>query len=180
MSNIRVRIPPSPTGYCHVGTARTAIINYLFAKHNGGFIGFRSEDTEEESKKEAGKTVRVVRLKNPGSTITFTDMIRGDITFDTKELGDFVIARSVDDALYHFAVVVDDAQMGITHIIRGEDHISNTPRQILIQEALGYTRPAYAHYPLLLGADRSKLSKRTGDTSVKSYRDQGFLPEAFF
>src|SRR3989338_2729768 len=231
--NIRVRIPPSPTGYCHVGTARTAIINYLFAKHNGGFIGFRSEDTdkerssqdfeneiidtlhwlgiawdefyrqsertdvyrgalhalvdsghayvsEEESKKEAGKTVRVVRLKNPGSTITFTDMIRGDITFDTKELGDFVIARSVDDALYHFAVVVDDAQMGITHIIRGEDHISNTPRQILIQEALGYTRPAYAHYPLLLGADRSKLSKRTGDTSVKSYREQGFLPEAFF
>ncbi|HXK38741.1 MAG TPA: glutamate--tRNA ligase, partial [Candidatus Paceibacterota bacterium] len=231
-SDVRVRFPPSPTGYCHVGTARMAIINFLFARKNNGVIVFRSEDTdkersrrefeddikdalrwlgldwdefyrqserieiykkalhtlidsgkayisEEESKKEAGTVVRVVRLKNPGRKITFTDIIRGEITFDTTELGDLVIARSVDDPLYHFAVVVDDAEMKITHVIRGDDHISNTPRQILIQEALGFERPQYVHYPLLLGADKSKLSKRTGDTAVKSYREDGYLPEAF-
>lgn len=230
--DIRVRFPPSPTGYCHVGTARMAIINFLFARRHGGTVIFRSEDTdkerskrefeddiveslhwlkldwdefyrqsertdtyrtalhslidsgkayvsEEESKKEAGKMMHVVRLKNPGTKVTFTDLIRGDITFDTTELGDFVVARSVDDPLYHFAVVVDDAEMRISHVIRGDDHISNTPRQILIQEALGYDRPQYAHYPLLLGADKSKLSKRTGDTAVKSYREEGYLPEAF-
>jgi glutamyl-tRNA synthetase len=229
---IRVRFPPSPTGYCHVGTARMAIINFLFARRHKGTIIFRSEDTdkersriefeadisdslhwlgldwdefyrqserkdiyrtalrslvdsgkaylsEEESKKEEGKMMRVVRLKNPGSKVTFADLIRGDITFDTEELGNFVIARSVDDPLYHFAVVVDDAAMKITHVIRGDDHISNTPRQILIQEALGYERPKYAHYPLLLGTDKSKLSKRTGDTAVMSYRKEGYLPEAF-
>lgn len=228
---VRVRFPPSPTGYCHVGTARMAIVNYLFAKKHGGTIIFRSEDTdkerstkefeedikenlswlglswdefyrqsertdvyraelkrliesgaayvsEEESKKEAGTIVQVIRLKNPGKSITFTDVIRGDITFDTTELKDFVIARSESDPLYHFAVVVDDAAMQITHIIRGEDHISNTPRQILIQEALSYSRPVYAHYPLHLASDKSKLSKRKGDVAVKSYRAKGFLPEA--
>ena len=232
MSKVRVRLPPSPTGYCHVGTARMAIINFLFAKKNNGTVVFRSEDTdkerstsefeadiidslhwlglrwnefyrqsertdiyrealkilidsdkayisEEESKRETGKMMRVVRLKNPGRRITFADLIRGEITFDTKELGDFVIARSVDDPLYHFAVVVDDADMAITHVIRGDDHISNTPRQILIQESLGYERPRYAHYPLLLGSDKSKLSKRTGDTAVRSYKDEGYLSEAF-
>ncbi len=229
---VTVRFPPSPTGYCHVGTARMAVINFLFARKNNGVIVFRSEDTdkersrrefeddikdslrwlglawdefyrqsertqiyrgalhslidsgrayisEEESKREAGKKASVVRLKNPGEKITFSDLIRGDITFDTTELGDFVIARSADDPLYHFAVVVDDSEMKITHVIRGEDHISNTPRQILIQEALGFERPKYAHYPLLLGRDKSKLSKRTGDTSIKSYREDGYLSEAF-
>jgi glutamyl-tRNA synthetase len=228
---IRVRFPPSPTGYCHVGTARMALLNYLFAKKHGGTIVFRIEDTdrerskkeyeedivesikwlglswdefhrqserttiytehlrsligadkayisEEESKKEAGKRVKVVRLRNPGKTITFADALRGDITFDTTELGDFAIARAEDDPLYHFTVVVDDALMGITHVIRGEDHISNTPRQILIQEALGFARPAYAHYPLFLGSDRSKLSKRQGDVAVRDYRAKGYLPEA--
>jgi glutamyl-tRNA synthetase len=208
-----------------------AILNYLFARKQGGTIIFRSEDTdkerskeefetditeslqwlglswdefyrqsertaiyraalekliaegkayvsEEESKKEPGVMVRPVRLKNPGTKITFTDIIRGEITFDTAELKDFVIARSIDDPLYHLAVVVDDADMGITHVIRGEDHISNTPRQILIQEALGFARPAYAHYPLHLSAERSKLSKRTGDVAVHSYREKGYLPEA--
>lgn len=231
MSAVRVRFPPSPTGYCHVGTARMAVLNYLYAKKHGGTIIFRSEDTDkerskreyeediveqlhwlglswdefyrttelvsthtkalqklidedkayfsdEESKREPGKTVRVVRMRNPGKIVTFTDMVRGDITFDTTELKDFTIARAIDDPLYNFAVVVDDGEMGITHVIRGEDHISNTPRQILIQEALGYQRPAYAHYPLHLGADRSKLSKRTGDVAVKSYRERGFLAEA--
>lgn len=231
MSDVRVRFPPSPTGFCHVGTARMAILNYLFAKKNGGTIVFRSEDTdrerskpefeedikdqltwlglswdvferqserasihaealkrliaedkayvsEEPSKNDANVMVRVVRLRNPGTVITFTDLIRGDITFDTTELKDFVIARSETDPLYHFAVVMDDHDMGITHVIRGEDHISNTPRQILIQEALGFPRPQYAHYPLHLGADKSKLSKRTGDVAVKSYREKGFLAPA--
>jgi glutamyl/glutaminyl-tRNA synthetase len=134
--------------------------------------------SEEESKKEPGTMVHPVRLKNPGTKITFIDLIRGEITFDTTELKDFVIARAIDDPLYHLAVVVDDADMGITHVIRGEDHISNTPRQILIQEALGFARPAYAHYPLHLSAERSKLSKRTGDVAVRSYREKGYLPEA--
>ncbi len=222
---------PSPTGHLHVGTARTALYNYLFAKRYGGTFILRSEDTDperservyedeileglawlgmswdafyrqserasiyrgyleraiekgtayvskEESKKEAGKTVQVVRLRNPNIAITFVDEIRGEITFDTTELGDFVIARSLDDALYHFTVVVDDHEMGVTHVIRGEDHISNTPRQILIQEAIGAARPIYAHLPLLLGADRSKLSKRNGTVQLNSYREAGYLKEA--
>ena len=232
MSNdVRVRFPPSPTGYCHVGTARMAIVNYLFAKKHNGTIYFRSEDTdkerskreyeddikeqlewlglswddfsrstelvgrhtaamqklvdedkaylsEEESKKEPGVKTTVVRMRNPGTVVRFNDVIRGEISFDTTELRDFVIGRSIEDPLYNFAVVVDDAAQGITHVIRGEDHISNTPRQILIQEALGYTRPVYAHYPLHLGSDRSKLSKRTGDVAVRSYREKGYLSEA--
>ena len=228
---MRVRIPPSPTGLCHVGTARTALLNFLFARKNDGQLIMRIEDTdkerstaefekdiidsiswlgvrwdefyrqsergdiyrkhlrklidsgkayesEEESKKDAGKVVHVIRLKNPGSKITFADLIRGDITFDTKELGDCVVARTVDDSLYHFAVVVDDYEMRISHVIRGEDHISNTPRQILIQEALGFGRPSYAHFPLNLAADRSKLSKRNADVSIKSYIEKGYLPDA--
>ena len=228
---VRVRFPPSPTGYCHIGTARMALVNYLFAKKHGGTIVLRIEDTDkarskreyeddikeslswlglqwdefarqserlrshtqligklvredkayvsdEESKTEPGQHVRPVRLRNPGKTITFTDIIRGEITFDTTELGDFVIARGEEDPLYNFAVVVDDAEMGITHVIRGEDHISNTPRQILIQEALGYPRPQYAHFPLHLAADRSKLSKRKGDVAVRDYRAKGYLPDA--
>src|SRR6185369_17141921 len=110
--------------------------------------------SEESSKNDPSKTVQVVRLRNPGRSITFTDVIRGEITFDTTELKDFVIGRAIDDPLYNFAVVVDDAAQGITHVIRGEDHISNTPRQILVQEALGFERPIYAHYPLHLGADK--------------------------
>lgn len=229
--NVVTRIPPSPTGRFHIGTARTALFNYLFARHNGGKIAFRSEDTDrarskpeyeeeiieglawlgiswdsfmrqseraeryqellekvvregkayvspEPSRDDPNKTMEVIRLKNPGTSITFTDLIRGDITFDTTELGDFVIARSLSDALYHFAVVVDDSDAGVTHVIRGEDHISNTPRQILIQEALGIVRPAYAHLPLIVDEKRAKLSKRSGATSVMDYRDEGFLPEA--
>lgn len=232
MSIIRTRIPPSPTGRFHIGTARTALFNYLFARKNGGDFLFRIEDTDKErssseheadiiegmrwlglsydgeivrqsarqarhqellqklvnegkayiskeaSSKDASVEVSVVRLENPGRSITFEDMIRGNITFDTTELGDFVIGRSIEDPLYHFAVVVDDADMDITHVIRGEDHISNTPRQILIQEALGIARPAYAHLPLILAPDRSKLSKRHGAVSLLEYREEGFLPEA--
>lgn len=228
--SVVTRIPPSPTGRLHIGTARTALFNYLFARHEGGRFIFRSEDTDRErSKKEyedeileglawlglswdgfsrqseraprhrellerlvsegkahvskepakddPSREVEVVRLRNPGRTVSFHDEIRGDISFDTAELGDFVIARSLDDPLYHFAVVADDMDAGVTHVIRGEDHISNTPRQILIQEALGAPRPIYAHLPLILDAKRAKLSKRSGATSVMDYRDEGFLPE---
>ncbi len=134
--------------------------------------------SKEESKNEPGKMVEVVRLKNPNKNITFTDLIRGEITFDTTELGDIVVARSINDALYHLTVVVDDQEMGITHVLRGEDHISNTPRQILIQEALGFSRPEYAHLPLILAPDRSKMSKRHGAVAVETYLEEGFLPEA--
>ena len=229
---IVTRIPPSPTGNLHLGTARTALYNYLFARQKGGKVMLRSEDTDrvrstktfeeniiaslawlglewdnelwrqseridryqealqillekdkayestEPSKQDSTQTVTVVRLRNPNATITFNDLVRGEITFDTTELGDFVIARAIDDPLYHLTVVVDDADMGVTHVLRGEDHISNTPRQILIQEALGFTRPLYGHIPLILAPDRSKLSKRKGAVSITEYQAMGILPEA--
>jgi len=229
--SVVTRIPPSPTGRFHIGTARTALFNYLYARHHSGQFLLRSEDTDkarstrayeeeiqdgmrwlgldwdtfsrqsenaprhkelldqlieggkaylsrEDSRDNPGTTVEIVRLTNPGRSITFKDMVRGEVTFDTTELGDFVIARSLTDPLYHFAVVADDWNSGVTHVIRGEDHISNTPRQILIQEALGAPRPIYAHLPLIVDAKRAKLSKRTGATSVMDYRADGFLPEA--
>jgi glutamyl-tRNA synthetase len=127
-----------------------------------------------------GENKEVVRFKNPNTVITFTDLIRGDVTFDTTELGDFIIARNIEDPVYHLAVVIDDFETGVTHIIRGEDHVSNTPRQILIQEAIGAPRPIYAHLPLILAPDRSKLSKRKHGESVSLdyYRKKGYLPEA--
>lgn len=131
----------------------------------------------EPSKEDPSRTVEVVRLKNPNKKIVFTDLVRGEIETDTTDLGDFVIARSIDDPLYHLAVVVDDGEMGITHVIRSDDHIANTPRQILILEALGYARPTYVHQPLVLAPDRSKLSKRHGATALSDYRDLGFIPE---
>ncbi|MCR4279559.1 MAG: glutamate--tRNA ligase family protein, partial [Candidatus Zambryskibacteria bacterium] len=134
--------------------------------------------SKETSKNDPNVEVSVVRLRNSGRAVIFTDLVRGEISFDTTELGDFVIAKSMDEPLYHLAVVFDDADAGVTHVIRGEDHISNTARQILIQEALGVERPAYAHIPLILASDRSKLSKRHGATAVTDYRDQGYLPQA--
>lgn len=231
MTQVRTRIAPSPTGYLHIGNARTALFNVLFARHEGGVFVLRLEDTDKErskkeyaddiyeqfnwlgltadetyiqsehapkhkellhkliaedkayiskepAKDESGRMVEVVRLRNPGKTITFSDLIRGDITFDTTELKDFVIARTIDDPLYHFAVVADDGEANITHVIRGEDHISNTPRQILIQEALGLSRPIYAHLPLIMAPDKTKLSKRKHQTSVKGFRDEGYLATA--
>lgn len=223
-----VRIAPSPTGNLHIGTARTALFNYLHARRTGGTFLVRIEDTDKErstpefeaniiegmqwlglewdgfarqSERTAiyaahvskliqsgaayvshnepeGSRQGVVRFRNPGTTITFDDTVRGRVTFDTAELGDFVIARSTTDPLYHLAVVIDDHEMGVNHIIRGEDHISNTPRQILIQEAIGASRPKYTHIPLILAPDRSKLSKRHGATSISQYRDDGFEPDA--
>ncbi len=230
MAQVITRFPPSPTGFLHIGSVRTALFNYLFARHGGGAMVFRFEDTDRERSKpefeadiieglrwlglswdnetpwkqsertelyrehlrrliEAGKAYeaeegkdgsgrKVVRFRNPNASVTFADAVRGDVTFDTTELGDFVIAKSASEPLYHFAVVVDDAEMGVTHVIRGEDHVSNTPRQILILEALGFVRPAYAHIPLILAPDRSKMSKRHGAVSINDYRAQGFIPEA--
>jgi glutamyl/glutaminyl-tRNA synthetase len=227
-SRIVVRIPPSPTGYFHIGRARTALFNYLFAKRNGGEIVFRLEDTDKErSKKEyeqdiidslawlgieydkgpyrqsertkiyrkyvqrmldngtayvshepEGENKEVIRFKNPNKVIVFNDLIRGDISVDTTDLGDFVVARNIDDPLYHLTVVVDDHEMGVTHVIRGDDGIANTPRQILLEEAIGAKRPVYAHVPLILAQDRSKMSARHGATSLRDFKAMGYLPEA--
>src|SRR3989344_815043 len=206
------RFPPSPTGYFHIGSARTALFNYLFARHHGGKLLLRFEDTDRERSKaeyEAdiidglhwlgieydNEPVRqsertdiyrrylqtliakgaayeaeaatagsgnIIRFKNPKKELVFHDEIHDDIKFDTTDLGDFVIAKNYDEPLYHLAVVADDIEMGVTHVVRGDDHISNTPRQILIIEALGAERPAYAHMPLIHAPDHSKLSKRHG------------------
>lgn len=225
------RIAPSPTGQMHIGTVRTALFNYIFAKQHNGTYFVRIEDTDKERNKEEWvdaiwedfewcalpsdaryrtsehlrrhiellrslvdsdkayiskepkkddptQTVEVVRLKNAGTNVTFNDLIRGEITVDTSELGDFVIARSLTDPLYHFAVVVDDGDAGVTHVLRAEEHISNTPRQILLIDALGFKRPVYGHFPLILAPDRSKLSKRKHGASIENYRNLGFIPEA--
>ncbi len=234
-NTVITRFPPSPTGFLHIGRARTALFNYIFAKKNSGKMIFRFEDTDKaRSKKEfedimsdslnwldinwdnkviekqsertelyksylnklisedkayiskekilegdkAGQENEVVRFRNPNIKITFTDMIRGDITIDTTDLEDFIIARNINEPLYHLAVVIDDFEMGITHIIRGEDGISNTPRQILIQRGIGAPQPIYAHLPLILAPDRTKLSGRHGAVSVTEYREKGCLPEA--
>lgn len=134
--------------------------------------------SKEEAKDGSGVIKEIVRFKNPNKVVTFVDMIRGSISMDTTDLGDFAIARSIDEPLFHFAVVVDDMEEGVTHIIRGEDHVSNTPRQILIWEALGVTPPSYAHLPLVLSPDRSKLSKRKGALAITEYRSMGYLPQA--
>ena len=228
-----MRFAPSPTGILHLGGARTALFNYLFAKQNDGKFILRIEDTDKERSKkeyeedilnglkwlgfdfdkfhrqserediykkyleklvnegkayvskeseslELGQRSEVIRFKNPNKKISFNDMIRGDVEFDTSELKDFVIAKSLDEPLFHLAVVIDDYEMGITHVIRGEDHISNTPRQILIQEAIGAPKPHYAHLPLILDKDRAKLSKRKhGEkVSLSYYAKKGYLPQA--
>jgi glutamyl-tRNA synthetase len=125
-----------------------------------------------------GKEPQTIRFIIPQTKIEFKDLIRGKVVFDTFNFGDIVIAKDLESPLYNFAAVVDDYEMKITHIIRGEDHISNTPKQILIQKALGFSEVVYAHLPLILSPDRKKLSKRFAETSLLSYRDEGYLPEA--
>ena len=227
---IVTRFAPSPTGLLHAGNYRTAVFAFLFARHHGGKMALRIEDTDrarstkeyennileslqwlgithdefarqsergeiyksylqkmldngfayvskEEIKKE-GDRESVIRFKNPNKKVTFEDIIRGKIEFDTTDLGDFVIAKSLSEPVFHLAVVVDDFEMGITHIIRGEDHISNTPRQILLQEAIGAPTPLYAHIPLVLSPDRTKLSKRKGALALLEYRRRGYLKKA--
>jgi glutamyl-tRNA synthetase len=120
----------------------------------------------------------VIRLKVPPETVSFDDLIRGEVEFDNALLGDFVIVRANRVPLYHFVVVIDDEAMGITHVIRGEDHLSNTPKHIALIRALGYREPRFGHMPLILNPDRSKMSKRLLQTTIISYREQGYLPEA--
>jgi len=231
-NKIVVRMAPSPTGNLHIGTARTTLFNYLFAKKYGGKFILRIEDTDKERStkefeqdilnglewlglswdefhrqserieiykkylkkmldnglvylskeetKEEGQRSEVIRFKNPNKKIKFNDLIRGEVEFDTTELKDFVVAKSLEEPLYHLAVVIDDFEMGVTHVIRGEDHISNTPRQILIQEAIEAERPIYAHLPLILDSDRKKLSKREHGEAVwvDFYKNNGILPDA--
>jgi len=268
---IRVRIAPAPTGFLHIGLARTTLFNYLFAKKYQGIFILRIEDTDiEKSRPEYEKDIMeglkwlgiewdegpdiggdygpyrqserteiykkylekllaedkayycfcseeeleaqrqyqlsigeaprysgkcanlpkemvekylaegkpwVLRFRVPGKIVEFEDLIREKIEFDTSLMGDIVIAKDFSTPLYNFACVIDDFEMQISHIIRGEDHISNTPKQILLQEALGFPQPKYAHLPLILGPDRTKLSKRHGAISVSEYKRQGYLPE---
>ncbi|WAJ69558.1 glutamate--tRNA ligase [Catenovulum adriaticum] len=256
---VKTRFAPSPTGYLHVGGARTALYSWLFAQANQGDFVLRIEDTDlerstqpaidaimdgmnwlnlswnegpyyqtkrfdrykaliqqlldegkaykcfctsaeldamREAQMQAGEAARyngmwrdrsdhptdkpfVIRFKNPlEGSVTFDDKIRGKIEIGNKELDDLIIQRSDGSPTYNFCVVVDDWDMGITHVIRGEDHINNTPRQINILNALGAPIPTYAHVSMILGDDGKKLSKRHGAVSVMQYRDDGFLPEA--
>ncbi len=218
-----MRFAPSPTGALHVGGARAALYNWLFARGRGGTFVLRIEDTDRErstpenieqildalrwleldwdegpyfqSERQERHTEEIARLVDEGHAYfdegavrlrvpdegrtVVKDLIRGDITFEHKDIDDFVIARSDGSPLYNLAVAVDDHDMGITHVIRGEDHISNTPRQMMVLEALGGSLPeAYAHLPLLHGPDGKKLSKRHGAASVQELRDAGYLPAA--
>jgi glutamyl-tRNA synthetase len=270
--SVRVRFAPSPTGYLHVGAARTALFNYLFARHFDGTFILRSDDTDEarstedfhldilehmrwlglewgeglqvggphgtyrqsdryeryrevvQSLEQSGhayysfatadqleefkQTARAngtspvydgtleperaevsrrmlegdgpvmrFRVPRPGST-EFTDLVRGDMAFDHLQVDDFVIMRSNNTPTYHLASTVDDVDFGITHVIRGEDLLSSTPKHILITEAMGAERATYGHLSLLMGPDGKKLSKRHGDTALSAYREAGFLPEA--
>ncbi|AJF06366.1 glutamate--tRNA ligase [Geoalkalibacter subterraneus] len=259
MSDLRVRFAPSPTGYLHIGGARTALFNYLLARKEKGTFVLRIEDTDvarstqestdailnamewlglsydegpyyqserfdlyrekveellekglayrcyctpeelEEKRKKAQEEGRkpkydgtcreradqpedqpyVVRFRSPQQgAVTFVDRIKGAITFSNDELDDLIIQRTDGTPTYNFVVVIDDATMGINLIIRGDDHINNTPRQILLYQALGYDVPTFAHVPMILGEDKTRLSKRHGATSVMAYREMGYLPEA--
>ena len=220
--SVRVRFAPSPTGFLHLGSARTALFNALYAKHVGGIFVLRVEDTDlVRSKKEflddilndlkwlgldwdegpffqsdnfelykqkaqdildkglAYKEGEAILFKvEKGRTITVSDLVHGEIKVSTDQIKDQVLIKSDGSPAYNFACVVDDANLKITHIIRGDDHISNTPKQILFYEALGLEVPQFAHIPLMMGADGAKLSKRHGGVAVSEYRDDGFLPEA--
>ena len=132
----------------------------------------------KETPVKEGAREEVIRFRNPNKVVTFTDLIRGNISVDTTDLGDFVIAKSISEPVFHLAVVVDDYEMGVNYVIRGEDHIPNTPRHILIMEAIGAPIPKFAHLPLVLSPDRTKFSKRKGALPLTVYRDKGYLPEA--
>lgn len=257
---MKLRFAPSPTGYLHVGGARTAIFNLLHAWHYGGQMLLRIEDTDVERSRQhhaeqivsslqwlgiewdegplyqsdrlaryrerAGELVRldhayhcyctveeldaerlaaekagiayrysgrcrtltiaprdtphVIRFKVHPGAIDFHDLIRGDVHFEGELIDDFVLLRSDGYPTYHLSVVVDDIDMAITHVARGDDHLSNTPKHVLLFRAFGVEPPVFAHLPLILGQDRKRLSKRTGATSAEEYRDLGVLPEALF
>ncbi|MCB9493509.1 MAG: glutamate--tRNA ligase [Epsilonproteobacteria bacterium] len=261
MSAVRVRFAPSPTGFLHIGGLRTAIFNWLYARHHGGQFLLRIEDTDLERSKDEFKDAQLAALEWMGfssdeplvyqrarqrdhlqavrallasgraypcfcqpekadevvsrlehgvgkkydrtcrgkpfsdddlqkphairfalpedaTTVTFTDKVLGDITTEFDQLDDFVIVRRDGSPVYNLCVVLDDVFMRITHVIRGQDHVSNTPKQVLLYQALGFQVPQFAHIPLILGADGSKLSKRHAAVSVDHYREKGYLPDA--
>ena len=225
----RVRFAPSPTGYLHVGGARTALFNWLYARRHGGTFVLRIEDTDAErsswemvagivdglrwlgldwdegpdiggphapyfqsqrnEKYRASADALVgdgkayhddgaVRFKVPPGQTRFKDLVHGAIEFENEHIENFVILRSDGQPTYHLSVVVDDIDMHITHVVRGDDHISNTPKQVLLYQALGKPAPEFAHVPLIMGPDKKRLSKRHGATSVTEYQRLGYLPEA--
>ncbi|MEJ2182524.1 MAG: glutamate--tRNA ligase [Nitrospirota bacterium] len=259
MNQVRVRFAPSPTGHLHIGGARTALFNWLYARSSQGSFILRIEDTDrsrsteeyiesilegmrwlglhwdegpfrqtermdiyrqavdrlleenkayhcyctaeelEDRRKQAVLEGRppvydrrcrdlgeahpdrtpTVRFRMPeAGIVTVKDMVKGNVSFDNSQLDDLIIMRSDGTPTYNFVVVVDDVQMRITHVIRGDDHLNNTPKQLHIYRALGYDVPVFAHLPMILGPDRQRLSKRHGATSVVAYRDQGYLPDA--
>jgi len=219
---VRVRFAPSPTGYLHIGSARTALFNWLFAKANKGKFLIRIEDTDtarsnneylneildslrwmgldwdEEpvhqsarfdvyrkyadgllKKKKAYKEENgAIIMPVPEGKVVIEDLVHGRIEFDLAQFKDVVLIKGDGTPTYNFACVVDDALMKITHVIRGDDHISNTPKQILVYDALRFKKPKFAHIPLILGTDKSRMSKRHGATSIKEYKEQGFLSSA--
>jgi glutamyl-tRNA synthetase len=225
----RVRFAPSPTGFLHVGGARTALFNWLYARRSGGTFILRIEDTDVERSSadmvtgildglrwlgldwdegpgiggsygpyfqsqrldryrevaqqllDAGHAYRdegAIRFKPREGTVSFGDTVHGPIAFDTADIEHFVILRSDGHPTYHLSVVVDDVDMQVTDVIRGDDHISNTPKHVLLFEALGAPVPRFAHVPLILGMDKKRLSKRHGATSVIEYQRLGYLPDA--
>jgi glutamyl-tRNA synthetase len=219
---VRVRFAPSPTGFLHIGSARTALFNWVFARHHGGKFLLRIEDTDRARSEErflkeilgdlkwlgldwdeeviyqsrrfdvyrkaAEDLVRQGRAYRDGEACIFNvekgrvveidDMIHGKVAFNTDEIKDQVMIKSDGSPVYNFCCVIDDAYLGITHIIRGDDHVSNTPKQVLFYEALGLKLPQFGHMPLIMGMDGAKLSKRHGGVAVEEYRKEGFLPEA--
>jgi len=136
--------------------------------------------SREEAKDGSGIMKDIIRFRNPNKVMVFNDLIRGPISIDTTDLGDFVIARNINEPLYHLAVVIDDHDEGVTHVIRAEEHIANTPRQMLLIEAMGWEIPNYAHIPIVLGPDKQKLSKRKGALPMTEYANQGYLRDAVF
>ena len=217
----RVRFAPSPTGYLHVGGARTALFNWLFARKEGGQFLLRIEDTDKARSTDEHTQVILdgltwlgldwdeapifqgarlarhqqvadqllkegkaymeedaIRLRVPPGELAWDDAVHGRISFKGEDIRDFVILRSDRSPLYNFAVVVDDIDMHVTHVIRGDDHISNTPKQIAVYRALGQMTPIFGHVPMIHGPDGKKLSKRHGATAVGDYQHLGILPEA--
>src|SRR6266581_153114 len=217
----RVRFAPSPTGYLHVGGARTALFDWLFARRNGGTFILRIEDTDVERSSDdmtrgileamtwlglhwdegpyyqskrldlyretAERLVSggfayhdegAIRFRVPEGPVGYNDAVFGEISVESDTIENFVLLRSDKHPTYHLSVVVDDIDMRISHVIRGADHVSNTPKQILLYRALGASLPVFAHLPLILGPDKTRLSKRHGATSVMAYQEQGILPEA--
>ncbi len=219
-----VRFAPSPTGKMHIGSARTALFNWLYAKHTGGQFLLRIEDTDAErstpenttfifeamdwlgltsdrepliqsTQLENHKTIAhqlvtsghaftdsdgVIRFKVPEGPVHWADLVQGDITIESKQIEPFALLRSDGTPTYHLSVVCDDITQGVTHIIRGDDHINNTPKQILLYRALGAAVPQFGHLPLILSESGEKLSKRHGAASVQDLRDAGYLPQAIF